>query len=67
MVLADSNFQEIIRVVNETMSDVDSFKTERIRQYIESQRTYANQTEQNQSVIGPSLAIEDDGLLNDFT
>jgi hypothetical protein len=37
---ADSTYLEYIRLANEAMNDLNGYKNQRIRQYIESQRSY---------------------------
>ena len=37
---ADSTYMEYIRIANDAMNDLNGYKNQRIRQYIESQRNY---------------------------
>ncbi|CAF3670362.1 unnamed protein product [Rotaria sp. Silwood1] len=43
LAIPDSNYIEYIRIANDAMNDLNGYKTQRIRQYIESQRNYTQQ------------------------
>ncbi|CAF3604047.1 unnamed protein product [Rotaria sordida] len=43
LAIPDSNYIEYIRIANDAMNDLNGYKNQRIRQYIESQRTYTQQ------------------------
>ncbi|UJR09280.1 hypothetical protein I4U23_013525 [Adineta vaga] len=40
LAIPDTTYMERIRIANDAMNDVNGFKTQRVRQYIESQRNY---------------------------
>jgi hypothetical protein len=42
--LPDTNYYESIRLANDALNDIHGYKTQRIRQYIESQRTFTTQS-----------------------
>ncbi|CAF3074619.1 unnamed protein product, partial [Rotaria sp. Silwood2] len=43
LAIPDSNYMECIRIANDAMNDLNGYKNQRIRQYIESQRNYTQQ------------------------
>ncbi|CAF3950478.1 unnamed protein product [Rotaria sordida] len=43
LAMSDTNYMEYIRIANDAMNDLNGYKNQRIRQYIESQRTYTQQ------------------------
>ena len=57
LAIPDGNYAEYIRIANDAMSDLNGYKHQRIRQYIESQRTY-NQPVDKTPVPPSSLFIE---------
>jgi hypothetical protein len=40
LAIPDTTYMEYLRIANEAMNDVNGYKTQRVRQYIESQRNY---------------------------
>ena len=54
----DGNYAEYIRIANDAMTDVNGYKHQRIRQYIESQRTYTQPVEKVVPPPPSSLFIE---------
>jgi hypothetical protein len=40
LAIPDTNYMEYIRISNDAMNDLNGYKNQRIRQYIESQRNY---------------------------
>ena len=55
LAIPDSNYFESIRLANDAMNDLNGYKNQRIRQYIESQRTFTQQQQQQQQ---PSIFVE---------
>lgn len=55
---AESTYLDYIRIANDAMNDVNGFKNQRIRQYIESQRNYTQPTTTNNNNISSSVFIE---------
>lgn len=43
LAICDLNFKDYIRATNDAMNDINGYKNQRIRQYIESQRNYTQQ------------------------
>ncbi|CAF3353793.1 unnamed protein product [Rotaria socialis] len=57
LAMPDPNYLEYIRAANDAMSDLNGYKNQRIRQYIESQRNYTQkQTDKTQAA--PSVSVE---------
>ena len=60
LAIPDSNYFESIRLANDAMNDLNGYKNQRIRQYIESQRTFTQQQQQTTTTtIEPT--VDDDG------
>ena len=52
LAIPDTSYMEYIRIANDAMNDVNGYKTQRVRQYIESQRNFT------QPQVTPSVFIE---------
>ncbi|CAF1317742.1 unnamed protein product [Adineta ricciae] len=52
LAIPDTSYIEYIRIANDAMNDVNGYKTQRVRQYIESQRNFT------QPQVTPSVFIE---------
>jgi hypothetical protein len=55
---ADSTYLEYIRLTNEAMNDLNGYKNQRIRQYIESQRNYTQPQPTTTTATTSSVFIE---------
>ena len=55
LAIPDTTYMEYIRISNDAMNDLNGYKNQRIRQYIESQRSY---TQQQQPQTTSSVFIE---------
>jgi hypothetical protein len=51
LAIPDSNYQEYIRLANDAMNDLNGYKNQRIRQYIESQRNFTQPPTSSSSVF----------------
>jgi hypothetical protein len=54
LAIPDSTYLEYIRIANDAMNDLNGYKNQRVRQYIESQRNYT----QTQTTTSSSVFIE---------
>lgn len=54
LAIPDANFMDYIRIANDAMNDLNGYKNQRIRQYIESQRNYTQQQQQHTDKTQPT-------------
>ncbi|CAF4620941.1 unnamed protein product, partial [Rotaria magnacalcarata] len=55
--MPDPNYLEYIRAANDAMSDLNGYKNQRIRQYIESQRNYTRK-QTDKTPTAPPVSVE---------
>jgi hypothetical protein len=58
LAIPNPTYQEYIRIANDAMNDLNGYKNQRIRQYIESQRNYTQTQPQPQLPTSSSVFIE---------